>query len=106
MYPFIDLHSGGTIQGMISACGSALELADSNTMVIPGHGPLTDIAAFRDYTDMLIDITGKVEALKTEGGDLKAVVDQADAITGPYEERFGSGFISAKDLLTFVFESL
>jgi len=106
MYPFIDLHSGGSIKGTIAACRMALEMADTNTMVVPGHGPLTDSKALADYTFMLEKITLGVEAMHAQGADLKAVTERAEDLTGPYNERFGNGFISAKDLLIFIYKSL
>jgi glyoxylase-like metal-dependent hydrolase (beta-lactamase superfamily II) len=38
MYPFIDVGSGGSIDGMVTGCDRALALADSETRIIPGHG--------------------------------------------------------------------
>ena len=40
MYPFIDLSSCGSIDGMIESTRKLLALADDNTRVIPGHGPV------------------------------------------------------------------
>jgi len=39
MLPFVDVDSGGKIQGMITAQQTAYDLADANTKIIPGHGP-------------------------------------------------------------------
>ena len=44
LYPFIDLDSGGSIDGVIAAVDRALPLMDKKTRVIPGHGPLSDRA--------------------------------------------------------------
>ena len=41
-YPFIDTGAGGTVQGVIAAIDKMLALADDNTKIIPGHGPLAD----------------------------------------------------------------
>src|SRR5437870_4403639 len=41
-YPFVDLSSGGSVEGMVAAVDRVLALADGNTKIIPGHGPLAD----------------------------------------------------------------
>ena len=38
-FPFIDLSSGGSVDGMIEAHNRALGIADQQTRIIPGHGP-------------------------------------------------------------------
>jgi cyclase len=40
IYPFIDTSSGGTVGGVIAAAELVLRLADDDTKIIPGHGPL------------------------------------------------------------------
>jgi hypothetical protein len=39
MLPFIDLDSGGSIDGMIAAAGRGLEMANDQTVIIPGQRP-------------------------------------------------------------------
>ena len=43
-YPNIDFANGGTIDGMIAATDTFLALANNDTKIVPGHGPLTDKA--------------------------------------------------------------
>jgi glyoxylase-like metal-dependent hydrolase (beta-lactamase superfamily II) len=66
-YPFIDESSGGSIGGMIRAAEKALAVADNNTKIIPGHGPLGTKADFQKFHDMLSAIRDKVAALKAAG---------------------------------------
>lgn len=106
MFPFIDLSSGGSIEGVIAGCERALTLADENTQIIPGHGPLSDKASLNRYKDMLADMADRVGDMKGDGKDLKDVIEAQNGITGPYQDDFGGGFISAKDLLTFIYNSL
>ncbi len=40
MYPFIDVSSGGRIDGMIAAADRVLKVASDETRLIPGHGPV------------------------------------------------------------------
>ena len=40
MFPFIDLDSGGSVQGMIAGDEKVLALIPDDVKIIPGHGPL------------------------------------------------------------------
>lgn len=103
-YPFIDLGSGGSAQGVLDAVNRALELADGETKVIPGHGPLTDTAALTAYRDMLADVLGKVRELAAQGKSLEEV--QAAKPTAPYDEARAGGFIGPDDFVATVYESV
>lgn len=50
-FPFIDTATGGSIDGLIAAAGTALAVMDADTQIIPGHGALSargDLVAYRD----------------------------------------------------------
>ena len=59
-FPFIDLNSGGSIDGMIAAVNKGLAMAGPNTRIIPGHGAVASRADLTRYRDMLTDIRAKV----------------------------------------------
>jgi cyclase len=67
MYPFIDVNAGGSINGMIEGVDRALALANEDTRIIPGHGPLSDVAALRSYRQMLVTVRDRVSALIGQG---------------------------------------
>jgi cyclase len=74
-YPYIDGGTRGSIDGMIAAGTRILALADSETKIVPGHGPLgnkTDLAKFRD---MLVTARDRVRALKSSGKTVQEAVD-------------------------------
>ena len=52
-YPYIGVSSGGTLPGMIKVINWTLNEMDDNTIVVPGHGPVTDKAGLKVYVDML-----------------------------------------------------
>ncbi len=66
-YPNIDVANGGNIKGMIAAVDALLKLADADTKVVPGHGPLMDKAALTDYRATLVQARDLVAALITQG---------------------------------------
>lgn len=86
-YPFIDVDSGGSINGMIAFCQAILDEIGPEGIVIPGHGPVTDSAALQAYIDMLTTVRDRVAAQLEEGKSLMAVV--ASGITGDLDEQFG-----------------
>jgi glyoxylase-like metal-dependent hydrolase (beta-lactamase superfamily II) len=103
-YPFIDLGSGGNALGILEAVEQALELADGETKIIPGHGPLTDRAGLVAYRDMLRGSIDKVEALAAEGKSLEEV--QAAKPTATFDEAWGGGFIGPDDFVAEIYQSL
>src|SRR6266550_2808352 len=66
-YPYIDGSTGGRTDGMIEAAGSLLSLADSDTKIVPGHGPLGTKADLAKYRDMLSTAADRVRKLKESG---------------------------------------
>ncbi len=68
-YPIIDLERGGSIQGIITALNQILDITvpefrlEGGTMVIPGHGHLSDAADVAYYRDMATIIRDRIQAL-------------------------------------------
>ena len=52
-YPYIDLNSGGSVDGYINAVKKALILIDDETKIIPGHGKLSTKADYKSFLNML-----------------------------------------------------
>ena len=90
-YPFIDTDSGGSIAGMIAASRKLLELADDNTRIIPGHGPLADKADLQAYHDMLVTAQANIGALKKAGKSIEEIV--AAKPTAELDDKWGDGFL-------------
>ncbi|MEX0644988.1 MAG: MBL fold metallo-hydrolase [Parvularculaceae bacterium] len=67
LYPFIDLESGGDLDGYIAAQEAALAKIDDKTKVIPGHGPLAKKADLKTSADMLKSVRARVKALIDAG---------------------------------------
>ncbi len=64
-FPFIDVGSGGSVQGMIAAMEKAAALLPSDVKVIPGHGALSTLDDVREFVKMLKETSAVVEkALK------------------------------------------
>ena len=75
-FPFIDTATGGSIDGMIAAAGTALAVMDASTMVIPGHGALSTREDLRAYRDALKSMRDAVAGLMEEGHPLEGIQDR------------------------------
>ena len=103
-YPFIDLSSGGSIDGLITAITTALGYANDNTKIIPGHGPLATKADLMAYRDMLVGVRESVRKLVAQKKTMEQTV--AAKPTSAWDAKWGTGFIKPDDMVTTVYESL
>jgi glyoxylase-like metal-dependent hydrolase (beta-lactamase superfamily II) len=90
-YPFVDLSSGGSVDGMIAAADRVLAAADGSTKIIPGHGPLATKVDIKAYRDMLAASRDAVKPLVAAGKTLDEV--KAAKPTAAFDEKWGKGFI-------------
>ena len=60
-FPFIDVASGGSVQGMIDAMEKATAQLPADVKVIPGHGALSNLDDVRAFTKMLKETTAAVQ---------------------------------------------
>jgi cyclase len=97
MYPFIDEATGGKIGGMIAAAEKALDVADDNTKIIPGHGSLGSKADLKRSHDMLSAIRDRVAALKAAGASEQEAI--AKKPTAEFDAAWAKGFITG-DIFT------
>jgi glyoxylase-like metal-dependent hydrolase (beta-lactamase superfamily II) len=73
-YPNVDFANGGSIDGMIAATDVFLKLANDQTKIVPGHGPLTDKAGVTLYRDMLATARDRIAKLIADGKSLDDAV--------------------------------
>ncbi len=101
-FPFLDVGSGGSIDGLIAAANTGLGFAGQNTQIIPGHGPMARRADLLAYRDILVDIRGKVAAGIAAGRTLAQIQAAKPAA------RYGmpDGFIKPDQFVEAVFNSL
>ncbi len=60
-FPFIDVTSGGSVQGMIEAMEKATAQLPADVKVIPGHGALSNLDDVRAFTKMLRETSAVVQ---------------------------------------------
>jgi glyoxylase-like metal-dependent hydrolase (beta-lactamase superfamily II) len=104
MYPFIDTEVGGGIDGMIRAANVNITAAGDNTIIVPGHGPLSGKQKLIEYKDMLVDIRGKVSSLKSKGLSEEQVI--AAKPSAGYDGTWGTSVINPPLFVHLVYISL
>lgn len=104
MYPFVDIWSGGSFEGVIAAVDGVLRLCDDRTKIIPGHGPVASKADLQAYRDMLAAVRDKLKPLVAAGKSLDEV--KAARPLAAWDERLGQGFMKPDVFLEIVYRSL
>ena len=103
-YPIIDLESGGSINGMISAVDRALPMIDAQTKVICGHGPVGDLAGLKEYRAMLAGVRDAIQKLVKKNQTLEQVL--AAKPTAPWDEKWGKGSMKPDKFTELVYDDL
>lgn len=105
-YPYIDLKSGGTIEGYISGLQKAYELINEDTKIIPGHGPVAKKQDLFYTINMLNRIYKQVTLYHSEGKSIEEILTITE-ITSSYDDRgFGDGFITREKMLRTVYDDV
>ncbi|HLK51429.1 MAG TPA: MBL fold metallo-hydrolase [Bryobacteraceae bacterium] len=111
-YPFIDVKSGGSVEGEIKALNDILNRTvyqhegEGGTIVVPGHGYVCDEHEVVEYRDMVAIIRDRVQALIKGGATLEQV--KAARVTIDYDTRYGAttGPWTTNDFVEAVYTSL
>ncbi len=103
-YPFIDVAHGGTLKGMVEGADAVLALADGETKIIPGHGPLGDKAQLKAYRDMLDTAYERLSGLRNKGMSVEQAVAQKPL--ADLEERWGKGMFTGDKWIGLIYEGL
>ncbi|GGD19158.1 MBL fold metallo-hydrolase [Hyunsoonleella pacifica] len=97
-YPYIDLKSGGSVNGYINAVKTGLMLIDENTKIIPGHGELSNKAEYETFLNMLKNVKTKVLA-EIKAGKTEDDVAANTSITKTYDDLdYGCCFINSEKI--------
>ncbi len=93
-YPVIDVKQGGSINGVVEGLNRILRYCiaefrtEGGTLVIPGHGRLSDSADVAYYRDMVTILRDRISAMVGRGLTLEQV--KAAKPTADYEPRYGA----------------
>lgn len=104
LFPYIDVDAGGNVDGVLAGVDRVLELADEQTRIIAGHGPLATVADLRSYRKMVATVRDRVAARVEAGESLEQVL--AAAPSAEYDEAWTWSFIDAEKFVTSIYRSL
>ncbi len=89
-FPFVDIDSGGSVQGLINNIGSMTATIPADAKLIPGHGPLSTPADLKTYHQILVE-TSKIVTDAMKAGKSLDEIKKA-GLPEKFKEA-GSGFI-------------
>src|SRR5437764_2519895 len=102
-FPFVDVASSGSVQGIIDAMEKATAQLPADVKVIPGHGALSNLDDVRAFTKMLKETSAVVQK---ELGERKTLDQMKQArILAPWE-KFSGSFINTDAFIETLYNSL
>jgi len=104
LFPFIDLDGGGSVSGFIAAQEIILSMADTDTKIVSGHGPLGSKADLQTAHDMLADALARVKKLVDAGKSETEIV--AENPLASYHDDWNWVFITTERMTRTLYRSL
>ena len=104
MYPTIDVDAGGSIRGLSRAIDLALKRLNTETKVIPGHGPLSDIDGLIRYQVMLNTVADRVQRMIDQGRSREEIVQARPTIE--FDQHWTWRNLSPERWVRLVYDSL
>jgi glyoxylase-like metal-dependent hydrolase (beta-lactamase superfamily II) len=102
-FPFIDLKSGGSVEGMISAVDDVVAKLPADVKVIPGHGPLSTLDDVRKFSTMLKETRAVVEKALQQGKTLGQM--KQEKVLEPWSKWSGD-FVKSDDFIETLYNDL
>jgi glyoxylase-like metal-dependent hydrolase (beta-lactamase superfamily II) len=102
MFPFVDIDSGGDVDGYVRNVGEVLGKLPAGAKIIPGHGPLATADDLKKFHSMLVTTTGIVRDKIKAGKSL----DQIKSEGLPAEWKpWGTGFVNTDRWIETIYRS-
>jgi len=73
-YPFIDLETKGSVNGIIAAVDRMLKLVNPDTKILPGRGPVSNVKELTEYRTMLATVRDRVVSGIKAGKTLEQII--------------------------------
>ena len=102
-FPFVDLESGGSVEGLTQNIGELITKIPSGAKLIPGHGAVSTIEDLKSYHHMLLATTDIVRKKIAAGKTLDEV--KKEGLPDEWKS-WGQGFIKTDMWLELVYRSL
>jgi len=102
-FPFIDVSSGGSVQGMIAAMEKASAQLPADVKVIPGHGAISNLDDVREFTKMLKETSAVVQKALDAHKTLEQM--KQEKILDPWKKWSGD-FVNTDAFIETLYNSL
>jgi len=102
MFPFVDLDSGGDVDGYVKNVGEVITKLPADVKIIPGHGPLANIDDLKRFQQMLLKTTDIVRKKIAAGKTLDQI--KAEGL-GDEWKSWGNGFVNTDRWMTTIHRS-
>jgi glyoxylase-like metal-dependent hydrolase (beta-lactamase superfamily II) len=102
-FPFIDLKSGGSVEGMIAAVDDVVGKLPADVKVIPGHGPISNLDDVRKFSTMLKDTLAVVQKALKQGKTLDQM--KQEKILAPWDKWSGD-FVKTDGFIETLYNDL
>ena len=102
-FPFVDLASGGDVEGVTKNVGDIIRELPAGVKIIPGHGPLSTVDDLKLYHRMLVETTDIVRKKMVAGKTLDQI--KSEALADEWKT-WGTGFIKTDQWIETIFQSL
>jgi glyoxylase-like metal-dependent hydrolase (beta-lactamase superfamily II) len=112
MYPFIDEANGGTINGYVNALNAILDITvasnvnEGGTMVIPGHGRLSDEQDVIEYRDMATIVRDRIREYVKRGLTLEQVREKKPTLDFDPRYNTPNGFWTASQFIDVIYKEM
>jgi glyoxylase-like metal-dependent hydrolase (beta-lactamase superfamily II) len=103
MFPFIDLASGGDVEGYVRNIGDVIAKIPAGAKIIPGHGPLATIDDLKAFHAMLLETVDIVRKQMAAG---KTLDDIKKAGMPEKYKSWGAGFVNTDRWITTIHTGL
>ena len=101
-FPFVDLDSGGSVQGMIDNVASLIQMIPTDAKLIPGHGELSTLDDLKKYHQVLVETSAIVQKAMKKKKTLEEI--KKAGLPEAYKD-FGSDFIKTDQWIETVYKS-
>ena len=103
-YPFIDVNHGGSLKGMLKGVDKVLRVANDQTKIISGHGPLGDKQQLMSYRKMLGIAYERLSKFKAEGKSAEEAV--AAKPLDDLESTWGNGLFKSDQWIKLIYSGV
>lgn len=102
-FPFVDLQSGGSVQGLTRNVAEIIKQVPADVKIIPGHGSLATVDDLKIFHQMLVETTDIVQKGIASGKTLEGL--KKEGLPEKYKS-WGTGFVKTDFWIETIFNSL